>query len=35
MTTILTIAAIIILAKVTLAVANLIDYGKKEGIVKT
>lgn len=35
MTTIFAIVGFIILAKVTLTVAEMIDYGKKEGIVKT
>jgi hypothetical protein len=35
MTTIFTIVAIIVLAKVTLAIAEMINFGRKEGIVKT
>jgi hypothetical protein len=35
MTTICAIVAIIILAKVTLTVAEMINFGRKEGIVKT
>lgn len=34
MTTIFAIVGIIILAKVALTVAEMIDYGEKEGIVK-